>query len=46
LPLSAAELYDPKIAGTRVFTYISTSDPAVLRITVPGSAPYNWYRKF
>jgi hypothetical protein len=45
-PLSAAELADPKIAGTRGFTYISTSDPAVLRITIPGSAPYNWYRKF
>lgn len=45
-PLNQAELNDPEIAGTRGYTYMGDSDPAVLRITVPGSAPYNWYKKF
>jgi hypothetical protein len=43
--LTGAELNDPRLAGKRRYTYLASSDPAALRITVPGSAPYNWYRK-
>ena len=41
-PLTAKELDDPEISGKRKFEL--TSDPATIRITVPGSAPYNWYK--
>ena len=44
-PLTGTELVDPELAGTRGFTYSNTSNPPTLRITVPGSAPYNWYKK-
>ncbi|HYC27389.1 MAG TPA: hypothetical protein VEB42_01220 [Chitinophagaceae bacterium] len=43
--LKASELSSPKIAGKRGYSYIGTSNPPVIRITVPGSAPYNWYKK-
>ncbi|HLG38641.1 MAG TPA: hypothetical protein VI461_03195 [Chitinophagaceae bacterium] len=43
--LTGKELADPKIAGKRKYSYIGTSTPPVLQITVPGSAPYNWYKK-
>ena len=43
--LTDKELTDPKLAGKRKYEYIASSDPAVIRITVPSSAPYNWYRK-
>src|SRR5688572_2744925 len=38
--LTGTALNDPRLAGTRGYTYINSSDPVVLRITVPGSAPY------
>ena len=44
-PLTDKELTDPRLAGKRKYEYIASSDPAVVRITVPSSAPYNWYRK-
>ncbi len=44
-PLTAEELKAPKLAGTRRYEPVANSDPAALRITVPGSAPYNWYKK-
>jgi hypothetical protein len=44
--LTSTELNDPKLAGKRRYAYIATSDPVALRITVPGSAPYNWYKKY
>ena len=44
-PLNSTELNNPKIAGKRGYTY-NGSDPGKLQITVPGSAPYNWYKKF
>jgi hypothetical protein len=43
--LTEAELKDPKLAGKRRYAYVTSSDPAVLRITVPSSMPYNWYKK-
>lgn len=43
--LTNSELTDPKIAGKRAYTYLASSDPVAIRITVPGSAPYNWYKK-
>jgi hypothetical protein len=43
--LTAEELKDPKLAGKRGYTHVASSDPATLRITVPSSAPYNWYKK-
>jgi hypothetical protein len=43
--LTSAELADAKLAGTRGYTYIGKSDPPAIQITVPGSAPYNWYKK-
>jgi hypothetical protein len=43
-PLTAAELIAPKLAGTRAFEY-DPANPSKLRIIVPSSAPYNWYRK-
>jgi len=42
--LTDTELTQPKIAGKRGYEYIS-SNPPVIRITVPGSAPYNWHKK-
>src|ERR1044072_3138633 len=44
--LTDKELASPKLAGKRRYKYISSSNPPALRITVPGSAPYNWYKKF
>ena len=44
--LTGAELNDPKIAGKRGFIYDGSANPPVMRITVPSSAPYNWYKKF
>ena len=43
--LTNEELRDPIIAGKRGYVYDDSSEPNVIRITVPGSAPYNWYRK-
>ena len=43
--LTDAELTQPKLAGKRGYEYIGASDPPAIRITVPGSAPYNWYKK-
>lgn len=43
--LTSEELTDPKIAGKRGYTYISSSNPPAIQITVPSSAPYNWYKK-
>ena len=43
--LTSDELTAPKLAGTRGYTYISSSTPVALQIKVPGSAPYNWYKK-
>lgn len=43
--LTTTELADPKIAGTRGHSYFSSSDLPAIQITVPGSAPYNWYKK-
>jgi hypothetical protein len=43
--LTAEELKAPKLAGKRAYARVASSDPPALRITVPGSAPYNWYRK-
>jgi hypothetical protein len=43
--LTTAELGEPKLAGKRAYTYLASSDPVALRITVPSSAPYNWYKK-
>jgi hypothetical protein len=42
--LSAEELLDPTWAGTRAYTLDATSEPAVMRIVVPSSAPYSWYK--
>src|SRR4051812_36044613 len=42
---TSTELADPKLAGKRGYTYIGESDPPAIQITVPGSAPYNWYKK-
>jgi hypothetical protein len=44
-PLTAEELTNPKLAGKRGYTPVANSDPPALRITVPSSAPYNWYKK-
>lgn len=44
--LTAAELAAPEIAGKRGYVYNGASNPPVIRITVPSSAPYNWYKKF
>ena len=41
--LSGDDLLNPKIAGKRGYTY-NDGNPPSLRITVPGSAPYNWYK--
>lgn len=42
--LTPAELVAPKLAGTRAYAY-DPAQPEKLRIIVPSSAPYNWYRK-
>lgn len=44
-PLTSAELTGPKLAGKRGYTYNGASNPPAMRITVPSSAPYNWYKK-
>jgi len=44
-PLTAAELVDPDLAGTRKYAYDGTTTPVTMRITVPSSAPYNWYKQ-
>jgi quinol monooxygenase YgiN len=44
-PLTSTELAQPKLAGTRGYAYDGSSDPPLIRITVPSSAPYNWYKK-
>ena len=43
--LTSKELESPKIAGKRAYNYNSLSKPPVIQIMVPGSAPYNWYKK-
>jgi hypothetical protein len=43
--LTSSELAAPKIAGKRGYSYQSTSTTPAIQITVPGSAPYNWYKK-
>lgn len=43
--LTDAELKDAKLAGKRRYELLAKSDPVTLRITVPSSAPYNWYKK-
>jgi hypothetical protein len=43
--LNTPELEDPKLAGKRGYVY-NNSNPPSMRIIVPGSAPYNWYKKF
>jgi quinol monooxygenase YgiN len=44
-PLTDKELSEPKIAGTRGYTYNGATDPPTIIIKVPTSAPYNWYKK-
>jgi hypothetical protein len=44
--LTGTELNAPRLAGKRRYNYIASPDPVALRITVPGSAPYNWYKKY
>ena len=43
-PLNAAELTSAELAGKRAFA-LDPTDAAVIQITVPSSAPYNWYKK-
>jgi hypothetical protein len=43
--LTSEELAAPKLAGKRGYTYNGSADPPFMRITVPSSAPYNWYKK-
>lgn len=43
--LKSTELKDPELAGKRAYTYTNLSNSPVIKITVPGSAPYNWYKK-
>lgn len=45
-PLTTSQLADPKLAGKRAYTYNGSTNPPVMQITVPGSAPYNWYKKY
>jgi hypothetical protein len=44
-PLNKGELASPRITGKRAYRYSVASGSPVVQITVPGSAPYNWYRK-
>lgn len=44
-PLTPTELTAPKLAGKRRYAVLTGSTPPAIRITVPGSAPYNWYKK-
>jgi hypothetical protein len=44
-PLTDEELKSPKLAGKRQYAVVPASDPPAVRITVPTSAPYNWYKK-
>lgn len=44
--LNNTELKSARLAGKRGYVYNGASNPPVIRITVPGSAPYNWYKKF
>jgi quinol monooxygenase YgiN len=43
-PLTNTELTENKLAGTRGYAYDGSADPPVIRITVPSSPPYNWYK--
>ncbi len=43
--LTSEELKAPKLAGKRGYQYIGDNDPPAIQITVPGSAPYRWYKK-
>ena len=43
--LNSTELRDPKIAGKRAYSYVSSATSPKIQITVPGSAPYYWYKK-
>jgi hypothetical protein len=43
--LAGEDLLDPRWAGKRGYEYLGASDPPAIRITVPTSAPYNWYKK-
>ncbi|SDL52415.1 hypothetical protein SAMN05421823_106239 [Catalinimonas alkaloidigena] len=43
--LTSEELTQPKLAGKRAYVYDGSTTPPIVRITVPGSAPYNWYKK-
>jgi hypothetical protein len=44
-PLTAEELVDPELAGTRAYTYDPTASVPTVEIRVPTSAPYNWYKQ-
>jgi hypothetical protein len=43
-PLTIEELKMPKIAGKRGYVF-AANKPGVIQVLVPGSAPYNWYKK-
>lgn len=43
--LTADELKSSKIAGKRGYVYNPSTNPPSIRISVPTSAPYNWYKK-
>jgi hypothetical protein len=43
--LAKDELTSAKIAGRRAYVYNGSSTTPSMRITVPSSAPYNWYKK-
>jgi hypothetical protein len=43
-PLTKEELIEPKIAGTRGYTYNGSTDPPTIQIKVPTSPVYNWYK--
>ena len=44
--LTAAELAHAELSGKRGYTYNGSTNPPTLRISVHGSAPYNWYKKY
>lgn len=43
--LTSDELKSAKLAGKRGYVYNGSTTPPSVRITVPSSAPYNWYKK-
>jgi hypothetical protein len=43
--LTKDELKSTKLAGKRGYVYNGSTTPPSVRITVPSSAPYNWYKK-